>query len=204
MPKVKIPRKSTNIDMTAMCDVAFLLLTFFILTAQFRPEEPVIVDTPSSISKIKLPETDIMLLTVSNDGRVFFSMDGQPKRKQLLEELDTKKNLNLNENQMNQFAIMSSVGVPFEKLSGFLNLDSHARTKYKQEGIPTDTTDNQLKDWILYSRFVNPKVRIAIKADGDAPYTAVQRVIQTLQDQDVNKFNLITDMETDPRTKHEE
>lgn len=77
MPKHKIPRKSTTIDMTAMCDVAFLLLTFFILTTQFRPEEVVSIDTPSSISDFILPDADVLLLSVGNDGRVFFSMDGK-------------------------------------------------------------------------------------------------------------------------------
>ncbi len=72
MPKVKIPRKSTLIDMTAMCDVAFLLLTFFMLTTQFKSDESVIVDTPSSISEIKLPDTDILNITVTADGKLFF------------------------------------------------------------------------------------------------------------------------------------
>ncbi len=65
MPKVKVARKSTAIDMTAMCDVAFLLLTFFMMTTEFRGDESVIVDTPSSISEIKLPETDILNVTIS-------------------------------------------------------------------------------------------------------------------------------------------
>ena len=76
MSKVKVPRKSTSVDMTAMTDVAFLLLTFFMLATKFKPDEPVIVDTPSSISEIKLPESDIMLLTIDKDGRVFFGIDG--------------------------------------------------------------------------------------------------------------------------------
>ena len=77
MPKVKIPRKSTLIDMTAMCDVAFLLLTFFMLTTQFKSDESVIVDTPSSISEIKLPDTDIINITITQDGKVFFSIDNK-------------------------------------------------------------------------------------------------------------------------------
>ena len=64
MPKIKVPRKSTFVDMTAMCDVAFLLLTFFMLTAKFRPQEAVMVDIPASISKIKVPESNIALVHV--------------------------------------------------------------------------------------------------------------------------------------------
>ena len=69
MPKVKVPRKSTSVDMTAMTDVAFLLLTFFMLATKFKPDEPVVVDTPSSISEIKLPESGIMQITIDKQGR---------------------------------------------------------------------------------------------------------------------------------------
>jgi biopolymer transport protein ExbD len=73
MPRVKIPRKSTSIDMTAMCDVAFLLLTFFILTAKPKVEDPVPVDTPGSASQVLLPESDIATLTIGGKGKVFFA-----------------------------------------------------------------------------------------------------------------------------------
>ena len=99
MPHVKIPRKSTNIDMTAMCDVAFLLLTFFMLATKFKPDEPVVVKTPSSISEIPIPDADIMLITVDPKGRVFFSIDNKLKRKELIENIDEYKKLGLTENR---------------------------------------------------------------------------------------------------------
>lgn len=67
MPRIKVARKSTAIDMTAMCDVAFLLLTFFILTATARQPEPLPVDTPASTVKFKLPDIDIATLTVGQE-----------------------------------------------------------------------------------------------------------------------------------------
>ncbi len=90
MPKNKSPRKSTSVDMTAMTDVAFLLLTFFMLATKFKPDEPVVVDTPSSISEIKLPESNVMLLTISADGRVFFSLDKQQDRLAMLDKMAEK------------------------------------------------------------------------------------------------------------------
>src|ERR1041384_1185732 len=101
MPKAKLPRKSTNIDMTAMCDVAFLLLTFFMLATKFKPEEPVVVKTPSSISEIPLPDVDIMLLTVDQKGRIFFAIDNKVKRKALIEDVNRERNLQLTEAEMN-------------------------------------------------------------------------------------------------------
>src|SRR6476661_2174534 len=93
MPRVKVARKSTAIDMTAMCDVAFLLLTFFILTATARQPEPLPVDTPASTVKIKLPETDIATLTVGQ-GKVFFGVTGQQIRERTLERIGERYKIN--------------------------------------------------------------------------------------------------------------
>src|SRR5690606_3547719 len=114
--KIKMPRKSTNIDMTAMCDVAFLLLTFFMLATKFKPDEPVTVTTPSSISEIPLPDKDIMMITVDPTGRIFFTIDNQLVRKDLIEDIDEFKNLNLTEEEKMNFALGSSIGVPFSQL----------------------------------------------------------------------------------------
>ena len=70
MPKVKIPRKSTNVDMTAMCDVAFLLLTFFILATKQKPPEVLAVTPPSSVSSKAAPDKSIMI-TMTTEGKVF-------------------------------------------------------------------------------------------------------------------------------------
>src|ERR1700740_860997 len=115
MPKASLPRKSTHIDMTAMCDVAFLLLTFFMLATKFKPEEPVIVKTPSSISDITLPDKDIMLLTVDTRGRIFFSIDnnyhdGVSARQQLIEQINSDKDLKLTKEEMQAFKSTPSIG----------------------------------------------------------------------------------------------
>jgi biopolymer transport protein ExbD len=93
MPKVKIPRKSTAIDMTAMCDVAFLLLTFFILTTKFRAAEVVQIDIPSSTARIPIPDKDIMMFNIAPDGRIFFGLDDQITRLKLLDRLATQYQL---------------------------------------------------------------------------------------------------------------
>ncbi len=80
MPKIKKGRIGIKIDMTPMVDVAFLLLTFFMLTTQFRPPEDVSVVIPSSHSVIKLPETDVMTVSVNQDGKIFLGLDSQQLR----------------------------------------------------------------------------------------------------------------------------
>lgn len=200
MPKVKIPRKSTLIDMTAMCDVAFLLLTFFMLTTQFKSDESVIVDTPSSISEIKLPDTDILNITVDASGKVFFSIDNKNfTREKLLAKISEKHpTLQFSAEEEKAFVLTGSIGVPLNQLKGYLGLDETERKMYQQPGIPVDSTNNELGDWIMQGRLSNPGARITIKGDQGAPWRIVKKVMDTLQEKNVNKFNLITDLEADP------
>ncbi len=195
MSKVKIPRKSTVVDMTAMTDVAFLLLTFFMLATKFKPDEPVMVTTPSSISEIKLPETDILLLTIDKDSRVFFSMDGDQNRIELLNKMAEKYQLTFTDAQKKEFSLLSSFGVSIKNLGDYLNQDADARKKYPQTGIPSDSTNNELADWIVQARYTNKDLRFAIKGDGDAGYPVIKQVLATLQEKKVNRFNFITSLE---------
>jgi biopolymer transport protein ExbD len=89
MPKIKVPKKSPSLDMTPMVDLAFLLVTFFMLTTKFRPDEPVVVDQPSSVSDIALPDKGVLMLTVDGKGRVFFNVEGQQMRKDILDRLSS-------------------------------------------------------------------------------------------------------------------
>ncbi len=196
MGKVKLPRKSTSVDMTAMTDIAFLLLTFFMLATKFKPDEPVLVTTPSSISEIKLPETDILQLTIDKDGRVFFSMDNQEKRVELLDKVAKKYNMTFTPAQKQEFSLLSAFGVPVKNLPQYLDADAEQRKTFPQPGIPCDSLNNELADWVLQARFTNKNLRVAIKGDGDANYPIVKRVIATLQEKKVNRFNLITSLET--------
>lgn len=200
MPKVKVPRKSTLIDMTAMCDVAFLLLTFFMLTTQFKSDESVMVDTPSSISEIKLPDTDILNITITRDGKVFFSIDNKNfARERLLAKISEKyPELQFTPQEEKAFALTGSVGVPLNQLKGYLDLNEVDRKMYDQPGIPIDSSNNELGTWIMQGRLSNPNVRITIDGDQACPWPIIKKVMDTLQDKNVNKFNLITDLEADP------
>ncbi len=204
MPKIKMPRKSTNVDMTAMCDVAFLLLTFFMLATKFKPDEPVTVVTPNSISEIPIPDTDIMLITIDDKGRLFFSIDNKNTRRALIEDIDEYKSLNLTPQEMDAFAVGASVGVPFSQLKSYLSADGVQQKEFDKVtlGIPSDTTNtsdqNELAAWIRVARNNNPKLRIAIKADGDAAYPEIKKVIRTLEEWKIFKFNLITGLKAVP------
>src|SRR3954471_18060939 len=77
MPSVKIPKKSTSTDMTPFVDVAFLILSFFMLATKFKPPAPVEITTPHSVSSDKLKEQDAVLIEFDSSGRVFYTMNVQ-------------------------------------------------------------------------------------------------------------------------------
>ena len=188
--------------MTAMCDVAFLLLTFFILTAQFRAQDAAAIETPSSISATKVPDKDIMTISLDKEGKVYFGIDNQPNRIAMLENVAEAKGITFTDREKSEFSKLSNFGVPIAQLKGFLNLPNEQKTKVKQPGIPTDTTGaaptNELKDWIYNSRKANSDLRIALKGDNLAKFPTFKNVLSTLQAQNINKFNLVTGSEAPP------
>src|SRR3954447_8774060 len=103
MPKVKVPRKSTSVDMTAMCDVAFLLLSFFILTTKFKPSEALAVVTPNSVANKVAPQDDVVQITIDKSGNVFYSMSEDAPRREVIETINSLRNLGLSEAEMNNF-----------------------------------------------------------------------------------------------------
>ncbi len=197
MPRAHIKRKSTAIDMTAMCDMAFLLLTFFILTSKFKTQDLVPVDIPGSSVTIKVPD-DVATLTIGQN-KVFFGMEGESIRRQTLENVGQKYNITFTPAEKAVFETLPSFGVPIESMKQFLDLSPDQRKELKQGGIPTDSVSNQLFNWVREARvsakqLVNKDLRISIKGDSKEEYPVIKRVIDILQKQKVNKFSLITSM----------
>lgn len=192
-------KKSASTDMTAMCDVAFLLLTFFILTATAKVPEVMPVDTPASTVQTKLPDTDLATLTVGK-GKVFFDLKGREIRRRTLEMMGQKYKLNFSDEDLTKFALMESFGVPVQNLKQILDMKSADRSKAGQPGIPKDSLDNQLADWVQYARTANIEVndkelQIAIKGDAKEEYPAIKKIMDILQDQKINSFSLVTGLE---------
>lgn len=195
MPKVKIPRKSTTVDMTAMCDVAFLLLTFFMLTSNFVAKEPIVVAIPSSVSEFKIPERNIETVLIDKDGKVFFGVDTQQDRKEILLNVGKAYSIEFSEKELTEYSKISSSGVPIERMKDFLALSPERRdSKEAALGIPTDSLNNQFEQWIKTARKVNRELRLAIKADSNTPYKVIKSVMNTLQKNNENRYNLITSL----------
>jgi biopolymer transport protein ExbD len=193
---VKMTKKSLTTDMTAMCDVAFLLLTFFILTATSKIPEALPVDMPSSTVQSKLPETDLATLTVGK-GKVFFDLKGKEVRIQTLEKMAEKYGVEFTEEDKKEFSLMEGFGVDIASLKSIIEMENAERSKVNQPGVPKDSLNNQLADWLRIARQANIDVNdkdleIAIKGDSKEEYPAIRKVMDILQDQGVNSFSLVT------------
>lgn len=211
MPKIKLHTKAPHIDMTPMVDLFAVVLTFLMLTTTMRQPEPAPIDTPFSISDKTAPDVNIMTLLLSEDNRVFYNIDNGKDtsyhfKGKILQEMGTRYNITFTPEEVKQFeAYPSSFGLPIQSMKSFLNTtDAKVREDLQLKGIPIDSTDNQLAFWVLVTRQVNPAVQACIKGDNDAPYPLVKKVLDILQDKNVNRFNLITNLEATKVTQSEE
>ena len=202
MPKIKLPTKSPHIDMTPMVDTFCVVLTFLMLTTTMRQPEPAPVDTPYSISEKPTPDFNTMTLLLSKDDKVFLNFDNGPDtllkfRPKILTEMGKRYNIEFTETELRQFEkYPSSMGVPILKMKDFLAAKDSKEKSVFQTGIPIDSTDNQLALWILFTRQVNPNVQACIKGDSKTGFPIVKKVLDILQEKNVNRFNLITSLET--------
>jgi biopolymer transport protein ExbD len=204
MPKVKVPRKSTSIDMTAMCDVAFLLLAFFILTTKFKPSEALSVVTPKSVSTKPAEEKDVVLITMDKDGKVYFSVsdDATAEKGEIIDVVDQLKSLGLTEQEKAAFKRTASfVGVPFSQLKSYLQLSPDQLKNFQSPGIPVlDTLNNEMVTWMraAATAFQGTKMNLLVKGDNEAKYPSFKGVIDAFKKNEIFKFQMITDPEGIP------
>ena len=204
MSRPKIARKSTAVDMTAMCDVAFLLLSFFILTTKFKAPEAIPVATPSSVSSKVAPEKDVTLVTFDKDGKVFISLDNVDAKAELANQFNTNLNAGLTPTEIEAFKKASFFGAPLSQLKSYLQIPKEQLTGATLPGIPAkDTTNNEVTDWIRYivTAHANTgnKMNLIVKGDNLAKYPAFKNVITAFKKSDQFKFQMITNPEGVPQ-----
>jgi len=205
MPSVKIPKKSTATDMTPFVDVAFLILSFFMLATKFKPPAAVTVNTPHSVSADKLKEENAVLIEFDSVGHVYFTMNVKKAednglKLDLIREVNKNRNLGLTDVEMQNFANYTTVGSPFSQVKPLLDLAKDERNKVKQPGIPVDSSNNELATWIGAAKvaFQGQQVFYMIKGDNNAKYPTFKGVIDAMKANDELKYKLITDPKSAP------
>ena len=194
MGKVKIKKKETRIDMTAMSDVTVLLLTFFMLTSTFLQKEPVTVITPPSVSEEKVPDANLLSVLVSPEGKVYLevlgskdsTMKSETVRADLLKNMvaEYKKthpsaNLAFTNKEIETFSKLNAFGVPITKMKEWLNLEPDQRDKFLESeqnpGVPINMNEdpnnpNEFQMWIRAAyNSVNPELQeMMVKGRGIA------------------------------------
>ncbi len=219
MPKIKMPKGTPSIDMTPMVDLAFLLVTFFMLTASFRNAEPVTVETPSSISDKIIPE-NILMVTLDKNGRVFFNLSDAEARKEMLNSMLQKYKIGLSEEKVEEFSFMSTFGCTMQELPAYMNIEPAKRASFPTQGIPTDSTKNELLDWLTFAataagntgrtafeeaklkggepKMEDFKPKFILRVDSKTLYKDAQVVIDVFRKLNLNNLNFVTSAEAIP------
>jgi biopolymer transport protein ExbD len=228
MPKIKMPKSAPSIDMTPMVDLAFLLVTFFMLSANFRTDEPVTVSTPSSISDKEVPNKRLIMVTINQDGFIYFNATGERVRERMLKDMAAKYKTPIDQELMDEFKKISSFGCSMSQLPQYLKLSSKERQSLKGWEVPADSSHNELKDWIYYAYAASLaqsredlkedtekhpsekpnaddyKPKFVLKVDGKAHYAQAKRAIDTFRDLDINNLYFVTSLEEDPNKRNHE
>ena len=209
MAKVKLPTKSPRVDMTPMVDLFSVLLIFFVLTATVRPQEAAPIDMPFSVSEKTVPDANIMTVLIAKDNRIFFNIDNGPDtilkfRPKILSEMGRRYGVEFTAQELRKFEkLNTSFGTPIQNMKPYLAAKTMQDRSKFETGVPIDSTDNQLATWILCTRAINPAVNACIKGDAQTQFPIVRKVLDILQDKNVNRFNLITSLEAVKVTEEE-
>ena len=204
MPHIKMARKSTDTDMTPFVDIAFLILSFFIMATQFKPPEPVPVETPNSVSSDLLKEGNAMLITIDKDSKVYININAKKDPGKLLnviQGINEQRKLGLSDAEMQNFTKAPIIGVPFTSLKGLLDLPPADQEKVKQPGIPVlDTLNNELIWWIAETKkaFAGEKLLYLVKGDNKSKYPSFEAIINAFRKNEEFKYNLVTSQEGAP------
>lgn len=198
MARNKKERGDLYIDMTAMSDMAWLLLTFFVLTTQFRKPEIVPVNTPSSVAETKLQDGDLVQITVNDEGRYYFGIIDDHYKEPILEKMGEKYGIEFTDEEKRTFLGLSEVTVPIGSLKSYLGASDEQR-KATIPGIPLDSANLQLIDWVEFSYEVEPDLALAIKGDVNTQYPKFRELINQLVERNFNRFQLITSSEAKPK-----
>ena len=200
----KMKKSSTRIDMTAMCDVSFLLLTFFVLTSTAKVPEVHPVDLPDSTRETKIPVDDIVTISIDDD-KVYFGLASREDKKDVLTRMGNEYNISFTEEELNKFAGMENFGLDIRQMKQLLAKPAAELMKPENHvsGIPyQDSLNNQLSSWVQMARRSSWErkeslLKVAVKGDREESFGTISEVIRIMQEQRQNRFYLVTGLRGD-------
>ncbi|WP_300596532.1 biopolymer transporter ExbD [Niabella sp.] len=198
MAKAKIQKKSTDTDMTPFVDVAFLILSFFIMATKFKPSEPVPIETPNSVASQVMPDNNAVMMSIDKDNKVYFSVMSKSdiqKGKDLIKEAAKRAGVTLTDADLSQYQDGEMIGMPFTKIKGYLALPPAQRAKVAQDGIPVkDSATSELVNWIGAAKYVfaGEQLKYLVKGDNTSKYPTFGAIIDAMKRNDEQKYNLVT------------
>ena len=197
MGKIKIEKKDIWIDMTPMSDVMTLLLCFFMLTSTFLTPEPIKVNTPSSVSEVKIPD-NVLNILVSPEGKIFVGTENKNTMLAMMQDVTAKFGVTLKGSQLKNFKEDAMIGAPLSQFEAYYSLDPEQMAEAVQKlGVPTDSIDggmSEFQEWIHAAHDVDPDMKLAIKCDAETPYRVIRTMMSELQDMNENRYQLITNL----------
>ena len=200
MGKIKIEKKDIWIDMTPMSDVMTLLLCFFMLTSTFLTPEPIKVNTPSSVSEVKVPENDVLNILVSPEGNIYVGSENKNTMLEMMQTVTDKFGVSLTGEKLKHFREDAMIGAPMAVFESYYALDQEKMAEEIQKlSIPLDSIDggkSEFQEWVTAAREANPDIRLAIKSDAKTSYAVIKKMMSELQDMNENRYQLITNLDT--------
>jgi biopolymer transport protein ExbD len=141
-------RLGVAIDMTPMVDVAFLLLIFFMTTTTFKPPEEVVIELPVSHAKYKVPETDVLILTVTEDSQILAQSGGHDVMKRVdMTQVDYLIRSERTRNSRLRLLVRADKNCPYGTMEDLMNILQVTRTNRfvlmteGEEGAPAPTEE---------------------------------------------------------------
>jgi len=213
MAAPKRQRVGIGIDMTPMVDIGFLLVIFFMSTYHARPPETVGVDLPLSRSPFKVPESDVMIVTIIPPDRAFTLTDsidptsfaqtvaqyelpleegGKGLRRDIAIEEAIHEFKTIEKKQ--QTAIESMSLTPEQRKA---RADSLIVWYNLGRGSAQPIPFDMLSRVIIDERIRNPRLRLVIKGDKKVESGFILQLMEMLQNPQVNmlRFSMMTTLE---------
>ena len=200
MYKGKLKRQNLSVDMTAMCDVGFLLLIFLMFSWCPQIFKPYQIERPASIAPhgVYDPGGEEIIITIAQ-GRVMYEIPERWDRDLILAKLGGAHHINFTPEELKKFMKINTVGVPIDNLKQFIDSYYKDGTFTNQPGILINHTHNELGEWIDATRKISREkygqdVPFIINADKSTPYPTVEAVLNILGSRKIFKMDLYYDV----------